>query len=161
MNVSLRPMTAADRPQVSALHACVFGPGRFSRTAYRLREKAGLISPYCWIASDGARCVGSVTLTEVRADTSDTPGVLIGPVAVDISYLGQGIGSNLLRAGLEAAKASGKFDFAVLVGDLPFYGKFGFEHVHPDQLLMPGPVDASRLLILRFSNGEPRGVLRA
>ena len=162
MTIVIRPMQAADLVQVSDLHARVFGPGRFARTAYRLREgQNDHAGPYCQIAMADETCVGSVTVSEVFADAGNVPGVLIGPVAVDSGYVGQGIGARMITRALDAVRAKGHASFAVLVGDLSFYGRFGFKGIAPGTLLLPGPVDASRVLVLPFADTQVSGMLRA
>ena len=143
-NVLNRPLTPEDLPLVSRLHARVFGPGRFTRTAYRVREGASAISPYCRGAFLDGRIIAAVRFTQISI--GGTPGaLLLGPLAVDPEFAGQGFGRGLIAEALTAAKANG-VRLALLVGDEPYYGRFGFRPVPPGQIGLPGPVDPKRIL---------------
>jgi predicted N-acetyltransferase YhbS len=81
---------------------------------------------------------------------------------VDPAHSGQGIGRALIAAGLEGAKSQG-FGFVLLVGDMPYYGRFGFVPVPPGQMTLPGPVDLARVLALEIKPGalaEMRGPVK-
>ena len=143
-NVTNRPLTPADFPAVSRLHAKVFGPGRFTRTAYRVREGAPPLSPYCRVALLGDRLVAAVRFTPINIGRLGGA-LLLGPLAVDPDLAGQGFGKRLIGEAMEAAKADG-VKLVVLVGDEPYYGRFGFHPVPLGQITLPGPVDPQRLL---------------
>ena len=90
--VIYRELTDGDSACISRLHAHVFGPGRFARTAYRVREQSGaaaLVSPLCRAAFLGNRLVASVTMTPV-AIGPDCEALLLGPLAVDPEFAGHG-----------------------------------------------------------------------
>ena len=150
-NVTNRPLTPADFPAVSRLHAKVFGPGRFTRTAYRVREGAPALSPYCRVALLGDRLVAAVRFTPINIGRVGGA-LLLGPLAVDPDLAGQGFGKRLISEALEAAKADG-VKLVVLVGDVPYYGRFGFNPVPPGQITLPGPVDPHRLLAAELQPG--------
>jgi len=150
-NVTNRPLTPADFPAVSRLHAKVFGPGRFTRTAYRVREGAPALSPYCRAALLGDRLVAAVRFTPINIGRVGGA-LLLGPLAVDPDLAGQGFGKRLIGEALEAAKADG-VKLVVLVGDVPYYGRFGFSPVPPGQITLPGPVDPQRLLAAELQPG--------
>ena len=150
-NVTNRPLTPADFPAVSRLHAKVFGPGRFTRTAYRVREGAPALSPYCRVALLGDRLVAAVRFTPIIIGRVGGA-LLLGPLAVDPDLAGQGFGKRLIGEALEAAKADG-VKLVVLVGDVPYYGRFGFSPVPPGQITLPGPVDPQRLLAAELQPG--------
>jgi len=150
-NVTNRPLTPADFPAVSRLHAKVFGPGRFTRTAYRVREGAPALSPYCRVALLGDRLVAAVRFTPINIGRVGGA-LLLGPLAVDPDLAGQGFGKRLIGEALEAAKADG-VKLVVLVGDVPYYGRFGFSPVPPGQITLPGPVDPQRLLAAELQPG--------
>lgn len=157
-----RPLTDADLPLVAGLHARVFGPGRFARSAYRVREGTAPVSPFCRGAFLGAKLVAALRMTEVKI--GDKGGaLLLGPLAVDQDYAGQGFGRGLIASALEAARAKGQL-LVVLVGDMPYYGKFGFANVPPGQIVLPGPVNPARLLAAELVPGalaEYRGLVTA
>ena len=150
-NVTNRPLTPADFPAVSRLHAKVFGPGRFTRTAYRVREGAPALSPYCRVALLGDRLVAAVRFTPINIGRVGGA-LLLGPLAVDPDLAGQGFGKRLIGEALEAAKADG-VKLVVLVGDVPYYGRVGFSPVPPGQITLPGPVDPQRLLAAELQPG--------
>jgi predicted N-acetyltransferase YhbS len=150
-NVTNRPLTPADFPAVSRLHAKVFGPGRFTRTAYRVREGAPAISPYCRVALLGERLVAAVRFTPISIGRADGA-LLLGPLAVDPDFAGQGYSKRLISEAMEAAKADG-VRLVVLVGDEPYYGRFGFHPAPPGQIALPGPVDPLRLLAAELEPG--------
>jgi predicted N-acetyltransferase YhbS len=149
--VTNRPLTPADFPAVSRLHAKVFGPGRFTRTAYRVREGAPALSPYCRVALLGDRLVAAVRFTPINIGRVGGA-LLLGPLAVDPDLAGQGFGKRLIGEALEAAKADG-VKLVVLIGDVPYYGRFGFSPVPPGQITLPGPVDPQRLLAAELQPG--------
>jgi predicted N-acetyltransferase YhbS len=164
--VTLRPLHANDAAIVSALHASVFGPGRFSRTAYRVREQrseSGLaVSKFCRAAMLGDRLIASVTLTRVQIGTM-ADCLLLGPLAVHPDFAGQGFGRALVAAGIEAAKTS-SINAIILVGDEPYYARFGFKPMAVGQITFPGPVDQKRLLGLELRDGSlnaARGLVSA
>lgn len=146
-----RPLTPADLPLVSKLHAAVFGPGRFTRTAYRVREGTPPISPYCRGAFLADRMIASVRFTEVAIGGQGGV-LLLGPLAVDPEFAGKGFGRGLVGEALADAKAKGE-RLVVLVGDEPYYARFGFQRVPPGQITLPGPVDPHRLLAVELDPG--------
>ena len=152
--VHTRNATLADVAAISALHARVFGPGRFARSAYRVREgrrDGNAPSALCRVALRGNRIIASVTLNDIRIGGA-AGGVLLGPLAVDPDFSGQGFGSQLIREGLEAARTAGA-RIVLLVGDEPYYGRLGFKRVPPGQITLPGPVDPLRLLAADLEDG--------
>ena len=149
--ITVRPVRPQDLPEIAALHARVFGPGRFARTAYRVREGRSATSRYCLVAVRGARLIAAVQFTPVRIGTTASA-LLLGPLAVDPEYAGQGHGRRLIAAGLDAARKDG-VRLVMLVGDEPYYGRFGFRPVPPGQIRLPGPVDPARLLAAELEPG--------
>ena len=143
-NVLNRSVAPADLPIIAKLHARVFGPGRFTRTAYRVRERTPPVSRFCRAAFLDGRIIAAVRFTEVTIGGTGRA-VLLGPLAVDPEFSGKGFGRRLIAEALDAAKADG-IRLVVLVGDEPYYGRFGFHPVPPGQITLPGPVDARRLL---------------
>ncbi len=158
--VSTRSAVPADLPEIKALHARVFGPGRFVRTAYRVREGTPELSPFCRVALSGGRLIATLRMTEVLI--GGKAGVLLlGPLAVDPDWKGQGYGRQLVAEAIEQARSSG-LALVVLVGDAPYYGKFGFAPVPLGQIRLPGPVDPARLLVAELKPGalaEARGLV--
>lgn len=154
-DVTIRHVLPEDLPQVSALHSRVFGPGRFARTAYRIREGTPLVSPYCRKALIEEQLVGAIRYTAVRI--GGEPGaLLLGPLAVEPILAGKGYGRRLIAGSLAAAEAD-SICLVVLVGDLPYYGRFGFVRIPPGDIRLPGPVDPDRVLGLELA---PRALSR-
>ncbi len=155
-----------DLAAISALHARAFGPGRFARTAYRIREAHNRLplSPHCHIARDTEnRLAGAVTMTAITV--GDAPGHwLLGPLAIRSDLAGQSLGRALVRAALDAITAdSSPTATVILVGDLKYYGPLGFSPLAPKTVALPGPVDPARLLAWLGPDGgraPPRGLVR-
>ena len=146
----IRQEHPGDGPAIERLHARAFGPGRFARTAYRLREGVAPLPDLCVTALVGTYLVGSVRIG--AAEAGGLPILVLGPLTVDPSFGSRGIGSALMAAGLDAARAAGH-GLVVLVGDAPYYRRFGFAPVPAGRLAMPGPVDPARFLWLELSEG--------
>lgn len=160
--ITSRAITEADLPEVSRLHARAFGPGRFARSAYRVREGTAPVSPYCRAALLGNRLIAALRMTEARIGTTGGA-LLLGPLAVDPDFVNQGLGRRLVGEAIEAARAGG-IQLVVLVGDMPYYGRFGFAPVPRSQIAFPGPVDPARILALELVPGalaEYRGLVAA
>lgn len=157
-----RTLTQSDLPVVSALHARVFGPGRFARTAYRVREGTGAMSPYCRAAFLGDQMIAAVRMTAITI--GGNPGaLLLGPLVVDPKFAGQGFGKALVGEAIQDAKDKG-VQIVVLVGDEPYYGRFGFKPVPLGQIMLPGPVDPARILAAELTESAlttMRGVVAA
>ena len=126
------------------MHARVFGPGRFARSAYRVREGKGHLSRFCLVACLGREIIASIRTTEISIG-GKTGAVLLGPVAVDDSHRSNGLGRQLIAAALDATRAAGA-KLIVLVGDEPYYGRFGFKTIPMGQIVFPGPVNPQRIL---------------
>ena len=121
-----------------------FGPGRLARTAERLREGNVPIAKLSHLAMDDKNAiVGAISFWPIRI--GDAPALLLGPLAVHHAMQGQGVGLRLMQAGLQAIDAA-RFPHVLLVGDLPYYARIGFE-IAPPSIAMPGPVNSARLLL--------------
>ena len=138
---------AADDAAIDKLHQRAFGPGRFARTAFRVREQAGSAEGIGYVARVGSLLVGSVLLTPIRI--GDVRAFMLGPLTVEPSFEGRGIGAALLNRSADAARAIGA-SVIVLVGDEAYYKRHGYRRVPMGQITLPGPVDASRLLVLEL-----------
>ena len=160
--VTVRPATPDDVPAIHALQPRAFGPGRFTRTAYRIREGLPLVSRFCLVAVSGSELVAAIRFTEVTIGGA-SGALLLGPLAVEPAYAGQGYGKQLVAVGLANAKASG-LQLAVLVGNESYYARFGFVPVQPGQITLPGPADPMRILAAELKTGaltHYRGVVMA
>lgn len=127
-----------------------FGPGRFARAAYKIREGGPHERELSFVAVVGGTVIGSVRLTRIRA--GEGRALLLGPLAVRPAYKNIGIGRKLVAIALEAAKKAG-WSAVVLVGDEPYYGPLGFRKIPHGQLTLPRPVDPERLLAAEITPG--------
>ena len=142
--ITLAAMTPIHAHALDTLHAEAFGPGRFARTAFRLRERASPLTAYSFVAERGAILVGAVSTSRIRVGETDA--VLLGPLAVRSTMRELGIGKALLAKAVASAFGGGEA-FVILVGDLPYYAPAGFQRVPVGTMQLPGPVDPARLLI--------------
>lgn len=140
----IRPIDPADAAVIDSLHEIAFGPGRFARTAYRLREGVQPDPRLSFVATADGVLVGSVWMTPIRIGA--WPALLLGPLAVRPDWSGRGAGRALVRRALEAARVDGH-KLAMLIGDLPYYGPLGFQQIAPGTITLPGPVDPARVLV--------------
>jgi predicted N-acetyltransferase YhbS len=155
VSLTILPETADDALAIERLHERTFGPGRFARTAYRLREGRGHILQLSFTARIGTLLVGSVRLTPICI--GETKALLLGPLTVEPPFREHGVGSALIARALKDAKAAGH-RLVVLVGDEPFYGKSGFRRIPKGRVKFPGPVDPARLLVAELVSGASDGV---
>lgn len=147
--------TADDAQAIDRLHERTFGPGRYARTAFRIREGRAHALDLSFTARIGTLLVGSIRLTPICI--GDTPALLLGPLTVEPPFRSHGIGRVLIERSLNEARAKGH-RLVLLVGDEPFYGKVGFKRVPKGQMKMPGPVDPARLLVNELVPGAAEGV---
>jgi predicted N-acetyltransferase YhbS len=147
----IRLETAADVPALSKLSADAFGPGRFARTAYRVREGVPPVQTLSLTGWLDGTLVGGVRFTAIKVGGRNGS-LLLGPLVVDPAVKGKGYGKALVGEGLARAKQEG-FGLVLLVGDMPYYGRFGFVPVAPGKIMLPGPVDPVRLLATELEAG--------
>jgi predicted N-acetyltransferase YhbS len=153
--LTILPETAADEPAIERLHERTFGPGRFARTAFRIREGRGHALDLSFTARIGTLLVGSVRLTPICI--GETAALLLGPLTVEPPFRSHGVGTALVKRALKEAHKSGH-KLVVLVGDEPIYAKSGFRRIPKGQVQMPGPVDPARLLVAELVAGAFEGV---
>ncbi len=133
-----------------------FGPGRFVKTAERLREGSKPLTELSFVALQGNRLLGSVRLWPIFVfdDATNTHERLafLGPIVVDAACRGAGVGKAMMKAALEAAFAKG-LNAVLLVGSKTYFEPLGFEPAA--DIVLPGPVDPKRVLIAyRYPDGE-------
>lgn len=145
----------ADAVAIERLHERTFGPGRFARSAFRIREKVGHRLDLSFTARIGTLLVGSLRQTPI--DIGDTPALFLGPVTIEPPFRGRGVGQALIRRALDVAREQGE-RLVVLVGDTPYYGRLGFKPIPKGVATMPGPVDPARLLVCELVDGAFAGV---
>ncbi|HXW20605.1 MAG TPA: N-acetyltransferase [Roseiarcus sp.] len=147
--------TPADAEAIERLNERVFGPGRFARTAYRLRETTAHDLSLSFVARVGTLLVGASRMTPISI--GETPALLLGPLIVEPVFRSQGIGKALVMRSLEAAKAAGA-KLSILVGDEPYYAEMGFKRTPAGRVQLPGPVDPARILYCEIVPGAFEGV---
>ena len=146
----IRPECAQDQGAIQALTEAGFGPGRYAKSAYRLREGVDPVAELGFVAVENNILRGSVRFWPVKVGEDDA--LLLGPLAVESAQRGRGIGISLMQRGIAKAKEMG-WHAILLVGDEPYYGRVGFTKIPVGRLQFPGPVDTSRLLGLAFEEG--------
>ena len=144
-----------DAGAIERLHERTFGPGRYARTAYRIREKMAHRLDLSFTARIGTLLVGSIRLTQVRI--GETPALLLGPLTIEPPFRDRGIGRKLIARALDEAKQKGH-RLVVLVGDEPYYGASGFKAAEKGRITMPGPADPARILVAELVPGAFDGV---
>lgn len=141
--IKFHPLTAADEPQIEKLDERAFGPGRFARTAYRLRECNTADLSLSFVARIGTLLIGANRMTPILIESTNA--LLLGPLTVEPAFRSQGVGEALVKHSLDAARSAGH-SLVFLVGDEEYYSRMGFSAVPKGQITMPGPVDPDRLL---------------
>ncbi len=149
-DISYVAETAAHDHEIDQINAEAFGPGRFARAAYKIREGGPHERGLSFVALHGDIVVGTVRLTRIAIGTGRS--LLLGPLAVRPTYKDLGIGRKLVRIAVEAAAKSG-WSSVILVGDPPYYGSLGFRQIPIGRITMPRPVDYNRLLIHEIEEG--------
>jgi len=148
--ITFLPMTVADEAQIEKLDERAFGPGRYARTAFRLREAVPPDLSLSFVARVGTLLVGANRMTGILVD--ETPALLLGPLTVEPAFRSQGVGEKLMSHSLDAARAAGH-GLVLLVGDLDYYSRVGFSRVPRGKITMPGPVDPDRILYCELRPG--------
>lgn len=155
LSLTILPETADDAVAIERLHERTFGPGRYARTAFRIREGRKHVLELSFTARIGTLLIGSVRLTPICI--GETPALLLGPLTVEPPFRSRGVGSSLIKRALKEAEAK-RHKLVVLVGDELIYAKSGFRRIPKGQVKMPGPVDPARLLIAELKKGAFDGV---
>src|SRR5271157_2969670 len=150
LSLILEPETPDAAEAIQHLNERVFGPGRFARSAYRIRETADPDPGLSFVARVGTLLVGANAMTPIAI--GDAAALLLGPLIVEPVFRSQGIGEVLVNRSLEAAKAAG-WKLVILVGDEPYYARAGFKRVPSGRIVLPGPADPARLLYCELEPG--------
>lgn len=154
--VTIRIEFASDVASREALLDKAFGETRFRKTSERLREGRLPADGLAFTAlSPAGRVVGTLRLWSIIAGSAG-PSLLLGPLAVDCRHQKKGIGRKLMEHALATAHVLGH-DSVLLVGDAPYYNRFGFSEAMTRSLHLPGPVDRSRFLGLELTPGALDG----
>lgn len=150
--ILLAPEQPQASVQIEALLDRAFGPGRFTKSSERVREFADFAPELSVCAWEGERLLGVVRLWRVRV--GGTPVVFLGPLAVDQDQRCAGLGGMLVERACEAARDAGEA-CVLLVGDEPYFRRFGFAAAPAAAVRMPGPVDQKRVLLRSFADHAP------
>jgi predicted N-acetyltransferase YhbS len=155
LSLNIQPEQPEDDPAIEKLSERTFGPGRFARSAYRLREGVEHRRELSYTARIGTLLVGSVRLTPIKIGGAKA--LLLGPLTVEPPFRSRGVGRALIEASMKAAVESGA-KLVLLVGDEPYYGRLGFKKVEKGRVILPGPVDPDRVLVAELVAGSFSGV---
>jgi predicted N-acetyltransferase YhbS len=148
--VHIRDEAPADAGAREALLDRAFGPARFTKTCERLREGRIAAEGLALAAEEDGRLVGTLRFWHVAAGS--TAALMLGPLAVEADARKGGVGAALMEAGLARARALGH-KAVILVGDAPYYERFGFRQETTEGLEMPGPVERERFLGVELAAG--------
>jgi predicted N-acetyltransferase YhbS len=152
--IRLEEESEADYWEVEALFDLCFAPGREALSSYRLRDGVPKAQELCLVARDSEGVLaGAIRYWPVRA--GGLPALLLGPVAVHPTRQGEGIAAHLIRESLVLARQGGA-ERVMLVGDAPYYGRFGFKKLAG--VTMPPPTNPERVLGLELAPGAWEGV---
>jgi predicted N-acetyltransferase YhbS len=155
--IAVRAETAGDAPARDALIDRAMGPNWRRKASHRLRRGRRPSEGLALVAVDEAgSVVGTVRLWDVRAGEGGIPSLLLGPLAVDPAMKSAGIGSALMRHAVEEARRLGHAAI-LLVGDAPYYARFGFGAEKTGRLAMPGPYERERFLAVELREGALDG----
>jgi len=160
--ITLRHERSTDVKAREALLDEAFGAARYRKSSQRLRDGRLPAEGLSFIAAEGRRVIGTARLWHVEC-ASGQPALLLGPVAVAADCRQRGIGAALVRRALRDARRIGH-GAVILVGDAPYYGRFGFSAEKTGRLRLPGPFERHRLLALELAPGAlvgARGLIRA
>ena len=154
LQFEMAPETPHDYWDVEALLDLCFAPGRTALSSYRLRDGVDPVEELCLTARDPSGILaGAVRNWPVRV--ADLPVLLLGPIAVHPTRQGEGIAALLMWRCLELAALS-DWERVMLVGDLPYYRRFGFAKL--EGVIMPPPTNPDRVLGLELQDGAWDGV---
>jgi predicted N-acetyltransferase YhbS len=155
--------THADVQAREALLDRAMGPRWRKKSSHKLRRGRLPAPGLAFVAKDAAgQVVATVRLWDVAAGDSGPAALLLGPLAVDPSLKAAGIGSALMRHAIAEARRLGH-GAILLVGDEPYYARFGFSAEKTGRLAMPGPYERHRFLALELVPGAldgAKGVLK-
>jgi predicted N-acetyltransferase YhbS len=154
----ISPETEADYHEVEGLYDLCFAPGRTALSSYRLREGVPPVADLCLTLRHDGTLMAAIRFWPARVVDGLGPGrkvLLLGPIAVHPTAQGEGLGAILMRDSLARAEATG-WSRVMLVGDAPYYARFGFTRL--DEVEMPPPTNPDRVLGLELRPGAWVGV---
>jgi predicted N-acetyltransferase YhbS len=160
--ITIREESFHDVDAREALLDACFGPARFQKTCERLREGRKAADGLSLVIEQNADIIGTVRLWHVSAGPN-RPALMLGPLAVDPTLQSLGLGAKLMRESLKCATDLGH-KAVLLVGDAPYYERFGFSTDKTGALWLPGPYERGRFLALELESGSldnARGLVAA
>jgi predicted N-acetyltransferase YhbS len=160
--ITIREESFHDVEAREALLDACFGPARFQKTCERLREDRKAADGLSLVIEQNGKLVGTVRLWHICAGPN-RPALMLGPLAVDPALQSLGLGGKLMRESLKRAADLGH-KAVLLVGDAPYYERFGFSTEKTGALWLPGPYERDRFLALEFEDGyldSTRGLVAA
>ncbi|KZY47603.1 acetyltransferase [Roseovarius sp. HI0049] len=150
---SLEEETSGDWWEVEALYDLCFAPGREALSSYRLREGVAPVAELCLVAREDGIVAGAIRFWPVLVGGQRV--LLLGPVAVHPTHQGEGLGGFLILESLDRARDLG-WQRSMLVGDEPYYGRFGFHRLQGVE--MPQPTNPARVLGVALAEGAWDGI---
>lgn len=149
--------TAQETPddwwEVEALYDLCFAPGREALSSYRLRDGVPPIADLCLTVREDGILGGAIRCWPVRIGPAKA--ILLGPIAIHPTRQGEGLGAYLMFSTIERARATG-WSRILLVGDAPYYGRFGFRKL--PTIKMPPPTNPDRVLGLELRPDAWKGI---
>lgn len=145
--LTFRHETPQDQPAIETLLDRAFGPARFVKSSERVREFAEFAPELSWCAWAGGKLLGVVRMWRIQVGGAAV--AFLGPLAVDTDERSGGLGGELVERACDAAREAGEAA-VLLVGDEPYFDRFGFSAALARGVLMPGPVDQRRVLARDF-----------
>ena len=146
----IRQISNEDNDKIIKLLYKSFGPGRFARSVYRLREKNDRDTEFSYIYELNNQILSSISYYKTFLN-NDINGLLLGPLAVDPEHRGKGYGVELVKYTIALIKKTMAYNFILVVGDYHYYKKFGFKKIN-NTLSFYGPVNSEKVLILAIKD---------
>ena len=141
----IRKKIQSDNDTIENLLNKTFGPGRYARSVYRLRENKPYLDDYSYVYSLNGKILASISFCETLINNSYT-GLLLGPLAVEPNQVGKGYGKKLVKYSLDKISINSQFYFIIVVGEYDYYKEFGFNKLD-NHFVFYGPVNKNRVLI--------------
>lgn len=143
---NIRLTKKTDRRKINNILDEAFGPGRLAKSVYRYREYRTMLEDFSYIYEEKKNIYASISYFEISLNKT-SEGLLLGPLVVKPEYKGKGFGKSLVDYTIKEIKNSQLYDFIILIGELEYYQKFGFERVK-QKVKFIGPVNPEKILIL-------------